>query len=133
MPGGPYRIVQFDHPVGTGVSGSWCLWLSAIAKYNEPSTVPYCLPNELIGGEIGRFLGLPVPPGAIVHAPGTPRAEYCFASLDFNLTGNALPPVDVNDCVAQLLFSMTRVLNLQDYDRVRDEFQSVPQLNVGNK
>lgn len=102
MAGGPYRIVQFDRPVGTGISGSWRLSLSAIAKHNEPGTVPYCLPNELVCGEIGRFLGLPVPPGAIVHAPGNPLAEYWFASLDFNLTGNALPPVDVQDCVGQL-------------------------------
>jgi hypothetical protein len=56
----------------------------------------------LICGEIGRFLGLPVPPGAIVHAPGNPLAEFWFASLDFNLTGTTLPPVDVDDCVDQL-------------------------------
>lgn len=47
-------------------------------------------------------MGLPVPPGAIVHAPGNALAEYWFASLDFNLTGHSLPPVDVDDCVAQL-------------------------------
>lgn len=102
MAGGPYRIVQFDRPMGSGVQDSWRLSLSAVAKYNEPDSAPYCLPNELICGEIGRFLGLPVPPGAVVHAAGNPRSEYWFASLDFNLTGNSLPPVDVDDCVAQL-------------------------------
>jgi hypothetical protein len=102
MAGGPYRIVQFDRPLGTGVSDSWRLSVSAVAKYNEPAAAPYCLPNELICGEIGRFLGLHVPPGAIVYAQGHSPAEHWFASLDFNLTGNSLPPVDVDDCVAQL-------------------------------
>jgi hypothetical protein len=102
MPGGPYRIVQFDQPFGAGVQQSWRLSVSTVAKSNEPDAAPYCLPNELICGEIGRFLGLPIPPGAIVHAPRNPQAEHWYASLDFNLTGNSLPPVDVDDCVTRL-------------------------------
>lgn len=55
--------------------------------------VPYCIPNELICAEIGRFLYLPAPPAGTIHAPGANPPDW-FASLDFNLTGNALPPVD---------------------------------------
>ena len=71
--------------------------LSAIAKDN--SLAPYCIPNELICGELARFLRLPVPPvGVVSQSAGTPL----FASRDFNLTGNSLPPVDVAACVQQL-------------------------------
>ena len=64
------------------------------------SNAPYCVPNEVVCGEIGRFLGLPVPPAGVVY---TPKGDDLFyASLDFNLTGNALPPVNVTKCVSVL-------------------------------
>jgi hypothetical protein len=59
------------------------------------------VPNELICAEIGRFLCLPVSPEGIIHAPNVTPEDW-FASLDFNLTGTALPPVDTAACVASL-------------------------------
>ena len=97
---GLYRVVAFGHQLGIGVSGSYQITISAIAKSNGP-WAPYCVPNELICSEIGRFLRLPIPPFGIVSAPNAPE-PYWFASLDFNLTGNALPSIDPAECVERL-------------------------------
>jgi hypothetical protein len=99
MPGAMYRIESVGRQLGIGVAQSRYVYLSAVAKANSASTAPYCIPNELICGELGRFLRLPVPPvGIVLHASGEPL----FASLDFNLTGNSLPPVNVVNCVRDL-------------------------------
>ena len=97
---GSYRVIAFGRQVGIGVAGSYYLSISAVAKCNSAST-PYCIPNELICAELGRFLGLPIPPAGIVHAPAA-KPGHWFASLDFNLTGNALPPVEPTRCCAEL-------------------------------
>lgn len=96
---GPYRMVAHGDPVGEGVGDSIYVSIQAVAKANGPR-VPYCIPNELISLEIGRFLGLPIPPGGIVRSRTT--ADPLFASLDFNLAGDSLPPIDPAECVAQL-------------------------------
>ncbi len=96
MPGAMYRIESVGRQLGIGVAQSRYVYLSAVAKENSASAAPYCIPNELICGELGRFLRLPVPPVGIVSQV---RGEPLFASLDFNLTGNSLPPVNVVNCV----------------------------------
>ena len=97
MPNAIYRIEALGRQLGIGAAGARYVQLSAVAKDN--SQAPYCIPNELICGELGRFLRLPVPPvGIVSQASGAPL----FASLDFNLTGNSLPPVNVAQCVQQL-------------------------------
>ena len=95
-----YRIVSFDRQMGIGVAGSYQASISAVAKSNGPNA-PYCVPNELICAEVGRLLRLPVPPCGLIHAPRAAVTTW-FASLDFNLTGNALPPVDVVRCCNEL-------------------------------
>ena len=100
MTRGRYRIVAFGQQLGIGVAGSYWATISAVAKCNGPNA-PYCIPNEWICGEIGRFLCLPVPPAGIIHAPQANPPNW-FASLDFNLTGNALPPVDPTRCTGEL-------------------------------
>jgi len=97
MPNVVYRIESVGRQLGIGVAGSRYVQLSAVAKDN--SHAPYCIPNELICGELGRFLRLPVPPMGIVSQP---NSGPLFASLDFNLTGNSLPPVNVVRCVQEL-------------------------------
>ena len=74
--------------------------LSAVAKGNTPGS-PFCLYNELICGTIGRVLGLPVPPGGVIQAADGPDGIR-YASMDFNLAGNALPPVDAEKCGREL-------------------------------
>ncbi len=97
---GPYRIVALGEQLGVGVAESRYVTIQAVAKANGPQA-PYCIPNELICGEIGRFLGLPIPPGDVVRGQVSTDPVF-FASLDFNLTGNVLPPIDPADCVARL-------------------------------
>jgi hypothetical protein len=95
---GRYRIVFFGPSLGSGVSDGHLVSVNAVAKTNVPAT-PYCVANELICGELGRFLGLPVPPGGVVYAPD---GKLFYASLNFNLTGNALPPVNATRCAEEL-------------------------------
>jgi hypothetical protein len=75
--------------VGIGVSNSSYLHLEAIGKTSGPGN-PYCVVNEIVAAEIGRRLRLPVPPCCVVMDP---QSRAFFASLNFNLTGNALPPI----------------------------------------
>jgi len=105
-----YRIQSVGRQLGIGVAGSRYVYLSAVAKENSAAAAPYCIPNELICGELGRFLRLPVPPVGIVSQAS--RGPL-FASLDFSLAGNSLPPVNVVNCV-QILPSLSAGLLLFD-------------------
>jgi len=136
MPSAIYRIESFGRQLGIGVAGSRYVNLSAVGKENNTAAAPYCIPNELICGELGRFLRLPIPPAGIVsQASGGPL----FASLDFNLVGNSLPPVNVENCV-QVLPSLSAGLLLFDIwvancDRHAENFSvdflgTPPQMNI---
>ena len=94
-----YRIVADRGPVKDGATGARYADLAAVCKTNE--TVYYCVANEYLAERIGRFLGLPIPPGAIIPLGGDPPA-FGYACLEFALTGEGLPPVDASDCVAKL-------------------------------
>jgi len=109
MPAGAYRIAAVGAQVGIGVADSVHLSIAAIGKENGASA-PYCIPNELICSEIGRFLRLPLPPSGIVTSPA--RAPM-FASLNFNLLGVSLPPVNPPTC-ARLLPDLSTGLLLFD-------------------
>lgn len=91
----PYRLVTVGQQMGIGVAGSMQVQLGAVGKANGPAA-PYCIPNEMICAELGRFLRLPIPPWGIVRT--APTAPVWFASMDFNLAGNSLPPVDPVQC-----------------------------------
>jgi hypothetical protein len=91
-----YRVLSFDKQLNTGVAETWQVSISAVAKCNT-TDVPYALANEYVCGELGRFLGLPVPPCGLLQAPNHAVTRW-FASLDFNLAGNSLPPVDPQAC-----------------------------------
>jgi hypothetical protein len=131
-----YRIQSVGRQLGIGVAGSRYVYLSAVAKENSAAAAPYCIPNELICGELGRFLRLPVPPVGIVSQAS--RGPL-FASLDFSLAGNSLPPVNVVNCV-QILPSLSAGLLLFDIwvancDRHAENFSvdflsTPPQMNI---
>ena len=91
-----YKVVNWGLPVGIGVSNSSYLHLEAVGKAGAPG-LPYCVANELVAAEVGRRVRLPVPPCCVV-VDGTGKAF--FASLSFNLTGNALPPIIPADFAA---------------------------------
>lgn len=58
--------------------------------------MPYIVANELICNLLARAILLPTPPGFIVDNEGVPY----FTSLDFNLSGDALPPIVPSQVVA---------------------------------
>lgn len=97
---GRYRIVFLGPPLGSGVGEGRVVSVQAVAKTNT-ANVPYCVANEVVCGELGRFLGLDIPPGGVVYSP-TGNPQLFYASLSFNLTGTSLPPVNTTKCV-QLL------------------------------
>lgn len=98
MPSAIYQLVSLGNQLNIGVAGSRYLTLSAVGKQNV-ANAPYCIPNEMICGELGRFLRLPVPPLGVVKSAG---GECWIASLNFNLVGNDLPPVNPAQCVRLL-------------------------------
>ena len=65
------------------------LTLCAVCKCASEQS-DYLLTNELIAAKIGTYLGLPVPPYCIVMDDNLPY----FASLNFNLSAERLPPVN---------------------------------------
>ncbi|MGB7746261.1 MAG: hypothetical protein WBN75_03135 [Verrucomicrobiia bacterium] len=73
--------------------------LKAKAKNNEKSK--YCISNEFICAELGRFIGLPIPPCGIVYAKEHP-IKHWFASLNFNLSADDLPVVESQKCADEL-------------------------------
>jgi hypothetical protein len=92
------------------VTGAFRVNIQAVAKSDAQSA--YCVVNELICAEIGRILYLPVPPGGLLGGAvhnGMSQGEI-YASLDFNLTGNNLPPVDPSRCVSVLPDESTGLL-----------------------
>jgi hypothetical protein len=91
MPATNYRIWGWGAPVNTGTSGAMRIGVSGIAKPASPEH-PMELVNEIICGDLGRALRLPIPPGIIV----TKESDHVrhHVSLDFSQAGEALPPAD---------------------------------------
>jgi hypothetical protein len=102
-----FKTAAFKNRVGEGVSDSYFVTVGAVAKGNAESE--YCVPNEYICCEIGRFLRLPVPPGALVNGPNGPE-DIWFASLNFNADGETLPPADIEYCLTQFPMLSTGLL-----------------------
>jgi hypothetical protein len=132
---GRYRITLVGVPLGSGVTDSQIVSIPGVAKKNC-ANAPYCVANETICGEIGRFIGLPVPPAGIVYSPKA--NDLFYASLDFNLVGTSLPPVNVTKC-AQLLPDLSTgvvvfdvlIANSDRHGRnLSVDFASKPTMNV---
>lgn len=99
MAGQRYSLLAFLAPTGQGVTDTYHVSLQAVAKCDQHCK--YFVSNEHICGIIGRCIGLPLPPSGIIFAPSH-HIKTWFASLNFNLSGNALPMVDTTACVSQL-------------------------------
>ncbi len=95
-----YKLVTLGASVGEGVGKAIYAEVSTVAKTNT-DMIPYCVPNEVVCGAIARALLLPVPLGAVVRT-AEPELPFYYGSLDFNLTGESLPPVDPDDFIAEL-------------------------------
>ncbi|MFL5327759.1 MAG: hypothetical protein ACJ8C4_02490 [Gemmataceae bacterium] len=81
-----------DH-LSDGVNDAWVVTAQSIARANSDIS-PYLLPNEYICGTIGVFLGLTIPPFAIMRK--SRRSKPMFASLHFG-RGDAAP----NDAIPE--------------------------------
>jgi len=108
------------------------------AFFKDSTVLKYCVPNEHICTEIGRFLGLPVPPSALVYKAGH-NPEHFFASLNFNLSPSALPPIDTARCGTTMAFETVGIVLfdvlIANEDRHRfnlslDVSRNPPQLTV---
>ena len=93
MPVTSYKILAWGTPVGHGVSGhgvsgAQYVNVSGVAKRNSERE-PHIVASELIAARLGQAILLPIPPAFIVDCDGAPW----FASLNFNLAGESLPPV----------------------------------------
>ena len=84
-----YKLVSRQERVGTGVMSADYVNVSGVAKSATPDH-PYAVANELLCGQLGRGLGLPIPPGFVIDDGGQPW----HVSLNFNLAGQQLPPAD---------------------------------------
>jgi hypothetical protein len=93
-----YRVVFQDEGKFIGRGDSQYGTVQTFIKANS-SASPYCVPNELICGEIARFLRLPVPPLGIVRSTASGK-EPLFASLRFS--EDVKPGVDALRCVEKL-------------------------------
>jgi hypothetical protein len=90
-----YKIWATGEAVGQGATGSVHVGVAAIAKRNLPGQ-PYIVPNELVCAQLAVACRLPIPPGFIVQHEG----QSAFVSMNFNLAGENLPPVDPAALVA---------------------------------
>ena len=90
MAAAQYKVFAKAGPVGTGVTNSNYVGVHGIAKSKSPNH-PTVIANELVCSRLALALLLPVPPGFLIkHDDG----EIQFASLDFNLAGQSLPPAN---------------------------------------
>jgi hypothetical protein len=92
-----YSLSKITKAVGVGVSKSYWLELFAVGK--NTANCRFTVANEFICARLGSFLGLPVPPFALLQQKGRP--DVWFGSIDYNLTGQSLPPIDPADCVSE--------------------------------
>lgn len=93
-----YRLYQVGKQLA-GASQGFEAQVSGVIKDNRAG--PYCIANEYIASRIGAFLGLPVPPCAVLTDGAAPNKPW-FGSLDFNLDAHTLPPVDPAACVRDM-------------------------------
>lgn len=101
MAAGRYKIDHALSALGSGLLKTQSVSVRAVLKYNDKADAPYCVPNELICGQIGHFLGLPFPPGGIIEDPKD-LTRPGFISLNFNPSGDEFPPVEPSECVNRL-------------------------------
>lgn len=89
VPATEYKIWAFGDYVGEGATQSVHVGIAAVAKCATNDS-PLIVANELICNHLARAILLPCPPGFVIRKEEKPY----FVSLDFNLAGQSLPPVD---------------------------------------
>jgi hypothetical protein len=82
-----------------GVNDAWLLTTHSFARENSDVS-PYLVPNEWICGNIGRMLGLPVPPFALFRTGK--KTKPMFGSLDFRYSESPPPDTNPAKCVDRM-------------------------------
>jgi len=89
LPATRYKVWRWGDAVGQGVLAPYHVGVWGIAKAPDNDN-PYVVANELVCYNLAKAILLPIPPGFIVARNGA----FNYVSLDFNLSGAALPPAD---------------------------------------
>jgi hypothetical protein len=89
-----FRALNWRDPIAGTAEEPHFVTLDAIAKTNEDGTASVAA--EYICNRIALMVGLPVPPGALIYAPGTPIA---FVSLRFGSLSELPAPIIPSDFV----------------------------------
>lgn len=96
-----YNLVRVaSKPIPGAVTQPRTIELRGVGKWGVVSAARYIVANEYICAKLGEFIGLPIPPFAIVQGKGS-RPDPWFVSLDFNLTGQPLPDAEPEECVSK--------------------------------
>jgi hypothetical protein len=79
-----------------GITETWWLEILAVGKKVKSLGFEVWIPaNEYLSASLGTFLGLPIPPFAMLEKRTTQGVESSwFASLDYRLTGEDMPEID---------------------------------------
>lgn len=88
MPAAKYKVLAVGPQVANTATAPVFVSIAGVGKAALPNQ-PFIVANELVCSSVARALVLPCPPGALMENGNT---TYFF-SLDFNLAGQALPPV----------------------------------------
>jgi len=89
VPASFYKVWAIGPPVDNGFMAPITIGVAGIAKRACPAW-PFAVVNELICSCLSRAIILPGPPGFIIANDNVPH----YVSMDFNLAGQQLPPVD---------------------------------------
>lgn len=90
-----HRLLAVGDQTGIGVTK---VRTSTVLAYVKP-VAGYIAANEIICGEIARFLRLPVPVFGLAHT-GVRGQPTLFCSLSFNFSNEDLPPVQADQVIA---------------------------------
>jgi hypothetical protein len=94
MPGAKYKVIAVGPQIAATATAPVFVNIAGVGKKVLPNQ-PFIVANELVCCNIARTLLLPCPPGALMESG---NSTYFF-SLDFNLAGQALPPVSPSTIV----------------------------------
>jgi hypothetical protein len=92
-----YRIWAIGPRVGNTATAPIHVGVAGVAK-SSTAQLPYVVANELICASLAKVILLPTPPGFLIDHAGVPH----FVSLNFNLAGHDLPPINPQALVQAL-------------------------------
>ncbi len=90
MAGTDYKIYAWGPRLEAGATDKYYTCVQGISK-RATERQPYVVFNDLVCSDLARTVRLPVPPSFTVTGQD---GEKYHVSLDFNLAGESLPPVD---------------------------------------